>query len=569
MKSTGLLTVTALLAGIVVDTAAGAELRYTVRLDEPAAQHVSVTARIKGIPADTETLGCMMQQRFAFVRLPAPLLDGAIQAKAGDRALTCDERDAYHWDVSLKGAREVELTYGVPLTHRQLDSVRERDAYEYPYVAYDHALLVSPTLFVFPEQLEVERIQVAFELPNGWQVTAPWPRVSENTFAPPDKESLLNDLIAVGAWKLHEIRVGDFIATIAFAPGQEALEKVATEPMRRIITHELELFGTAPADNYLFVFGQPLQSGLAGSPKTHSMTLSVEPRLAPAAAGHLPHLVAHEFFHTWGGDRITMPDELRWVTEGFTDYYAYLVAARLELNTCDEFAATLASKMTSVTSNPLRDKLSLVDAGGDVFFKDRDAYNLVYDGGLLVAAWLDLKIRAGGNGKSLDDLMRAFVNDQRWSRNGPAPTVKDLLAVITRFTDEATATHVEEWVRRPAAPDIVSEFAKVGLTVKATQEPMKTDLRANLDGTRIVDMDHEALAYRVGLRPADRLIEVNGRAVESPGDVHRAWKAGQDGRVRVEFERDGERMSIDAPIPVIGSFAVPADAWRDRSQPKP
>ena len=98
---------------------------------------------------------------------------------------------------------------------------------------------------------------------------------------------------------------------------------------------------------------------MAGSPKTCSMTLNVEPRLALAAGKHLSHLIAHEFFHTWGAGRVALPDEMRWITEGFTDYYAYLVSARLGLNTWEEFAETLGEKMRATDTNPIGGRLSL------------------------------------------------------------------------------------------------------------------------------------------------------------------------------------------------------------------
>ena len=54
----------------------------------------------------------------------------------------------------------------------------------------------------------------------------------------------------------------------------------------------------------LVLFGRPDTPGLAGSPKTGAMTLSVQ-RVGdgPRALAPLVHLVAHEFFHTWTASR--------------------------------------------------------------------------------------------------------------------------------------------------------------------------------------------------------------------------------------------------------------------------
>ncbi len=538
-----------------------ATLHYTVSIESPESQRVAVTVSLTGIEPGRNTLRWVMPQRFAFVRLPEPLIEGSIRATADGKPLEVQRAEPYLWDVTLAGQTAVTLSYIVPLTHRTLDAVKNRDAYEYPYLAKDHGLLVSPTLFVFPEDAEPGDIRVRFELPTSWRVVAPWRSLGKHEFDPGGRKALLNDLIAVGAWHIHEIRVGSFEGTIAIAPGQDALEQAAVEPMRRIITHELELFDRLPMERYLFIFGRPDISGLAGSPKTGSMTLNVEPRLAARASRYLPHLIGHEFFHTWLTG-VEMPDELRWFNEGFTDYYAYLVAARVEFITWQDFADTLADKMLSCALNPMREHLSLSKAGGDVFFTNRHAHDLVYDGGMLVGAWLDRAVRAQKKGKTLDDLMRAFNNDPRWHKDGLSPTAKDLVAVARRFTDETTAARLEHYANQPFDFDPVAAFAETDVKIRHVAKPPKMALRANLDGTRVIDLDRHWITYRVGVRADDRLIEINGQPVSDAQQVRAAWRKPVDNRIRVTLLRDEKEVKIDEPLPLIQTFTVPADPWR-------
>lgn len=539
-----------------------ATLHYTVSLQSPQKQRVKVTALLTGIDPQLRSVRWKMQPKFAFVRLPEPLLDGPILATFDDQTLECQRRSPYEWTIVTGGATSVRLAYTVPLTHRTLDAVKQRDAYEYPYVTDDHGLLVSPTLFGFPEDVEVAELRVRFELPEGWEVIAPWRRVGEREFDPVAREALLNDLIAIGAWKVHEIRVGRFQGTLAFVPGQETLEQVAVDPIRRIVEYELELFGRPAEGRYLFLFGRPEAQGLAGSPKTNSMTLSVEPRLAPMAGRYLPHLIAHEFFHTWTAG-VEMPGELRWVNEGFTDYYAYLVAARLDLNAWHEFANTLGEKMQKCAANPLRGEVSLVAAGGERFFQDRDAYNLIYDGGLLIGAWLDQTVRKQARGKTLDDLMRAFNNDPRWTSRDAAPTLQDFIAVVRSFAGKASAEKLEHLVTQPYDFDPLAEFAELGVKIRRDVAPPKMDLRANLDGTRVIDMDHNGLTYQIGVRPGDRLVEINGHPVANATEVRTAWRNPVGNRIRVTLKRDGKNVEIDQPLPETEEFIVPVEPWRE------
>jgi predicted metalloprotease with PDZ domain len=544
-----------------VGTTGSASLCYTVSVRSPESQRVAVTVALAGVDPLKTSVRWEMQQRFAFVRLPEPLLDGPIRATVGGQVVPVQRRSAYDWDLPLSGQHEIVLHYVVPLTHRTLDAVKSRDAYEYPYLAPDHGLLVTPTLFVYPADIGPLEIRVRFDLPVGWEVVSPWRAVGEHEFDPGERESLLNDLVAIGNWHTHAIRAGDFVGTIAFAPGQEPLEKAAVEPIRRVVERELELFGRPADGRYLFVFGRPDTSGMAGSPKTHAMTLSVEPRLAEAASRYLPHLIAHEFFHTWMGAQFEMPDELRWVNEGFTDYFAYLVPARLGLSTWDEFADTLADKMRACAENLQRGKLSLASAGGEVFFTDRNAYDLVYDGGLVIAAWLDQAIRRQGRGQTLDDLMRAFNNDPRWTKGEATPSARDFFEVVGRFAEATTAAQLERFVVRPYEFDPPAAFAELGLTIRREEAPAPMDLRANFDGTRVIDIDPGSGAYRVGIRANDRLIEINGQSVSDAREVRVAWQRLVDKGIRVTLERNGDTLALAAPVPRIERFIVPVEAW--------
>lgn len=543
------------------DPERGPTLHYTVSIDDPAAEEVRVTLRLSNIEPNTDSIRWQLPQGFAFVRLPEPLISDPIRATAGDRALEIKRLNPYEWELPAPATSEISLQYRVPQTHRALEAVRQRDAYEYPYLAADHGLLVTPTLFLFPTNASPATIQVDFELPENWPVIAPWDSTAARSFRPRNIQELSHDLIAVGHWSCHAGRIGDFQVVIAIAPGQAALEGSVVEPIRQIVEYELELFGREPRGRYLFVFGRPDMDGLAGSPKTNSMTLSVEPRLAAGVSGYLGHLIAHEFFHTWTTG-LEIPDELRWYNEGFTDYFAHLIPARLGLNMRQSFAETLGDKMASCAGNPQRGKLSLVEAGGSAFFTDRDAYNLVYDGGLLLAAWLDQAIRKQHPDRKLDDLMRAFNNDPRRRASDPRPTLADFLVRVTEFTDEPVAKRFERFVRAPYDFDPISAFKELGIEVRREEKPADLSLRANLDGTRLIDIDPRSAAFRIGLRADDRVLKVNGQEVGDANALRKAWREPRNDRIEVLLRRGEREITIDQPIPNETQFVVSGEYWR-------
>lgn len=456
---------------------AGAEkapsLHYVVSINDPAAQQAQVSVAICGLDPERTVLRLGIHQGQSFLKLPEPLLRGPVQARINGSPATIERQGPFAWKLACGGAKRIDLDYTVPLTHREIEEVaRSRDQYEFPYLDEEHGMLTSWSLVIVPRDFEPASIALRFDLPESWDVIAPWQESSPGVFAPPDLRTLQNDLIAVGKWTTRKNRIRGFEATVAIAPGQPLLEKKALDPIRRIVESELDLFGRPVEAKYLFLFGRPDTPGAGGSPKNASMTLTVQPALLrlPEAFDFVPHLVAHEFFHTWGASIYDAPDELRWFNEGFTDYYAYLVITRLGMKSWEAFAEKLGSAMKECEKNPHFKKLSLAEAGGDIFFSDRAAYRMVYSGGMIVAAWLDRAIRTqareGESSATLDDFMRAFNNDPRWIKGKRSPGLNDFLEVLGRFVDEKTVRLAKKAVSGPYALDPEIAFPGNGVTVK-------------------------------------------------------------------------------------------------------
>ena len=429
----------------------------------PEDSMVDVVARFSGLPDGPLVLS--MSPEGSFVRLDQPLLAGRLEAQAGDTALDVEWTRPYGATIQTGGATEIECRWSVPQTHRELDAVRAHsDGYEWPYLDEDHGLLVTATLIFRPDKQAVDST-VRVHVPDGWSVEAPWPEREPGLFVP--DAGLTYDLLAVGNWERHEVELEGFRATVLVAPGQDGLMDAVAGPIETIVKAELELFERAPRERYLFLFGLSSLQGFAGSPKHGSMTLTVGAPAISRADKYVPHLVAHEFFHTWAASTTRLPDELRWFNEGVTDYYAHLISARTGLTSWDEFAAQLGRAMTTVETSPLWGASSLAEAGGPRFFEGADHYHLVYSGGLVLGAWIDLALRTR-HGTTLDAAMRTFLNDPRWSDRNVDPTPADWYAVLAKLGDEELASTVASLAEEPVEVDFVALFTDVGVPVQRT-----------------------------------------------------------------------------------------------------
>ncbi len=439
-----------------------AQVGWTVRV-LPEERVALVRAEASGLDPGCPELVLAWADGWAFVRLPEPLLEGAPVARSDGVALSIDRADPYAWRVAKGDARGLELEWIVPLRHRDLPAVQAgRDAYEYPYLDDDHGLLATATLFA--QALERERplaARVRFECPEAWDVLAPWPRAADGSYAPGG--ALTADLVAVGAWRTRSVRLPGFEAVIAVAPGQGELFDLVGEPIERIVARELELFGRAPRERYLFLFGRSELQGFAGSPKAGSMTLAVGGDARAVADRYLPHLVAHEFFHTWGASAGPLADDLRWLNEGVTDWYATRVQTEVGLASHAALEAALGERLAKVEASALAARRGLVEAGGPAFFEGGADYELVYAGGLLVGAWLEGALRA--RGASLDELLRALWNAPREPEAEPR-VLADLLALVRERAGAGLAAELEALVRDPLASRIAPALEAQGAVVE-------------------------------------------------------------------------------------------------------
>lgn len=556
------------------------ELVYEVRVADPATAVVEVEGLFSGLPATPEELTLALPERFAYVALDQPRLEGELEVRGPDgEALSVERSASFRWTVDRGDAEVIHLRLRVPLDHRAIPVVLERDAYEFPYLTEDHGFLVAGTLFPLPvleeedEGVAESLATVRFALPEGWAVRCPWPELEPGSFRPEDPACLHDDLIALGNWEERVIDAGGCEVTLAVAPGQRGLLESVAPMIERIVRAELALFGRVPREKYLFLFARPdppVAPGerglsLGGSPKRGSMTLFL--RGLPEGvdpAPYLGHLIAHEFHHTWTA-RLETPDELRFLGEGFTDYYSFLLLAREGLETWEAFADTLGEKLAAYSSNPLAGELSLTEAGGPRFFRDRDAYSLVYDGGLLFAALLDRRIRAREEGRSLDELMRTFNNERREAAAEGEEVVRALRATLGEYLSPAEADELWELVARPERIDFAARLRATGAKAEEASVTGPTGLRANLDGTRIRDLDPSGMGGRVGLRAGDVLLVVNGVECASAEDVRRGWSAAEEGRYAVTLERDGERLELDVTPPPLSRWVVDPAPWREHT----
>lgn len=535
------------------------DLHVRLALDAPA-RTLNGSLSLEGTEGPVEI---SFAEGYAFMTLE-PRLVGELSASSGGARLEVAQVSPFVWRIERDGDAPIELTWAVRIDHREHpDVIAAIDGYEQPFASDELAMLFTGALVPVPRLAKAD-VSVTITPPvdaegTPWPVLAPWPDGPDGTFAP-TLDALRDDILLLGPWHARPVEAGGLVATFAFAPGEERYEALVESHLGPIVEHEVTLFGGAPQPRFLFVFGPGGDMrGYGGSPKTNAMTLFVGTGLPEdSVVSGVSHLVAHEFHHTWMRARCRPTDDLRFVMEGFTDYFAWRTAWQLGHLADEAYLAELEQQLAKARRALSGYGRALTDAGGPEFFLGREAYDACYAGGLTIALWTELALRRLEDPRTLEEFLRAFYNDERW-QNGTNPTVEDWTALLAEWLgDESAAAHVAA-IGAEGGFDPVALFATAGLEVTHTEKSAGNSPRANFDGATLLQLDPAGPAALVGLHAGDVLVEINGKQVATEGDVRRAWREAPEGRLKLVFRRGEDTRTLDVPVPTRSVFELPRE----------
>lgn len=273
----------------------------------------------------------------------------------------------------------------------------------------------------------------------------------------------------------------------------------------------------------------------------------------------LKRLIAHEMFHTWNGRKIQreQPEEaIAWFSEGFTDYYARLLALRAGVYSLDDYIAEYNVALEAFYRSPLREAGNHAIVAG--LWKSPLIEKLPYHRGDILAHRLNHEIRRlTADAASLDTVMRrilaAALDEQRpvstavVLREVEALAGPELAAELAAVVDgrlptpppDALGPCVElEWVPRPSI-ELGFEPASVVEGVLRGVDPSSEAYAKGLrNGQRIDDLimprrvDQEARIITGDPDSSDgrrsSSIDVNGPPIDVPRYRMRAGARAQD-----------------------------------------
>jgi predicted metalloprotease with PDZ domain/beta-lactamase regulating signal transducer with metallopeptidase domain len=459
------------------------------------------------------------------------------------------------WSVALRdGAVTVE--YQVALRHDE-KPWPEGGPDEAPYATPDNVFWTGRALFLAADVISAD---VEIDVPEDWQVSAPWTPVEgrDRTYRVTSRADLTEAFLLAGSHHRSELHAGDTHIVLAIGRGLDAaqIEKV----VQRLLEANQELMGGAPAGRKLLVANRGPWSGLNGGVFGNSISLLSDGDFDAASQARWVPFVAHEIFHLWnGGGGLRSRDGDPWFSEGFTEYYAHVICARLGLIDRSVFLERVRGACHAYLAR-----------AGSAALKDpgHETREMQYDGGFLAALCLDVELRRGGNKKvflgtkaggpallevkdrqSLDDLMRKLF--ARTAASGQTYTLDDIAQAAGELAGRDEHPFFDRYVTgREILP--LAALTDAGLSIQWKQNAERLERAYAIHDVlhiRSLTETPQGLVVRksaeAGFRDGDVLQAIGKVDVHTFGDLQRVLGS-QPSQAAVELRvlRDGATTTM-------------------------
>ncbi|MEC5386459.1 PDZ domain-containing protein [Uliginosibacterium sp. H3] len=358
-----------------------------------------------------------------------------------------------------------------------------------------------------------------------------------------DYDELVDHPVEMGTFKLLKFSAGGVPHQVAVTGRTRFDEKRLCADLKKICEWQIEFFGgKAPFKNYLFLV-MAVGDGYGGLEHRSSTALLCSRNDLPVPGttsideryrGFLG-LCSHEYFHSWNVKRIkparflpyTLSEEgytsLLWVFEGFTSYYDDIALVRSGLISQADYLGMLAKTIAGVERHSGRHKQSVAESSFDAWIKyyrqDENSPNAIvsyYTKGSLVAAGLDLTIRAATQGKrSLDNVMLHLWTD--YALQGRGVGEGEMAAIIKQATGVDVSREIVAWVEGISDVPFEKLLKPYGIALERKRGNLLSGLgiktRAEGSALKLANVLDGGSAQRAGLSAGDELVALDGLRV--------------------------------------------------------
>ncbi|MFZ5393305.1 M61 family metallopeptidase [Acinetobacter seifertii] len=305
--------------------------------------------------------------------------------------------------------------------------------------------------------------------------------------------------------------------------------------IEKICAAEIEMFGSAPFQNYTFMTMATGNSygGLEHCNSTSLITprddlpKSNEPTEPSKDYQRFLGLCSHEYFHSWLVKFIRPENfanynlhqegytSLLWIFEGFTSYYDDLILLRSGVISQKSYLDLLKSQLDRYLQNPGRFVQTVAESSFDAWIKfyrpDENTNNAgtsYYNKGALVALCLDLGLRLRGS--SLDALMRRLYEN---TQNGIQVNERTVFDLCEELTGDSWVEQINHLINTTDELPLDQLFPEFGLSYTLKNDKTLAyglKLTDKPEGVLVQNAQREGAGAKAGISANDVIIAIDG-----------------------------------------------------------
>lgn len=455
-------------------------------------------------------------------------------------AAVIDSIDRARWKVRLTTPQTIVLSYDVILDHENFNWPAGPD--EAPYVKEDCVFWTGRALFIVSG---LKGVTVRFDIPSDWRVSTPWKPVDDHphAFCVDDDSDLTDAFILMGHHLEHSLTLEGVEVRLAIGGELKKWEREIQEATERLMNACVGLFGGSGATDPMLLVANAYDKRRSydGGVFGRSVSILMGDPPGPENRRQWIPFIGHEVFHIWNGHAIKSQNQEYWFSEGFTEYYARIVPVRLGIIDRVSCLQSLTCACQSYLENA--GQVSIRQAGDSKFSNAQ----LIYQGGYLIAAVLDIQIRRlTDNEKSLDDVMRQIYRE--YGVSSRPYTVEDVVKVCNQVSGSDFADFFRNYVQGTSVLPLEQYLGQAGLNVTVKSRPSLNFVIFKLLRIRSLTSTSEGLVIHrsqdAGYQDGDILVAVAGRPVKNNDDLCNASQGFNPGdSVEIELVRGGHTIT--------------------------
>jgi predicted metalloprotease with PDZ domain len=454
------------------------------------------------------------------------------------------------WSVDTEAHHRIKVEFDYRATVRGVNQAK---------ITKDFASFTGTELFLMAEGHRSSPSTVCFIVPSGWKVASALKETADRlTFRASDYDTLVDAPTKLGHFDVNRFEVEGkphyLVTTPAGSfPSDRARQKAGS--LTRIASAAGAIFGGLPYEKYLYFYFFIQPEGEAGGGGLEHLNSYVIVGVLPSEAV-MDLASAYEFFHLWNVKRIRPiemwpydysrenENPLLWVSEGFTEYYANVIAYRAGVHNAKWFFQSVRNGIEWLENSEARRYISPAEASVSAWLVYGTSEQWFITQGQNLAAVLDLSIHHDTNGKaSLDDVMRTLYRD--FYQQGKGFSSEDMIGVIDHLTNRDHHDFYHRYVREVEVPpcDVIFSYAGYQVARRNQKRPViGFHWKPAGEGTlRILDIEPGSPAAAAGLAVGDLILKAGNRPA-----IRFGWDQNENaGRtVRLTVKRADEEREL-------------------------